>query len=909
MKRYYLKYFKTNPYLLISALIFLYFCCLPFQVYAGKSPEISFHEEGEISQNPLVSRIIPSKKNDLFVVLKNGMTVLIRESHSSKVVSCQVLVKTGSIYEGQKTGAGLSHYLEHVVSGGTTSKYTESEIKNRIQALGGATNAYTSYERTAYFINTTGEHFNEAINLLLSYVTDCQFNKTEYQREKPVILQEFQLGENNPGRQLWSLFMKTAYLKHPVRFPVIGERDVFLKMDRDDLINHYRQWYTPENLIVSIAGDIDRLKALKEIISLAGELKRSENLSYVLPEEPRQLSYRHVEKSLSIARLTRAEMGFRTIKLTDPDLYALDVLAIVMGDGRTSRLYQEIRDKKGLVLSISTGSWTPTFVKGQFFITMSLSHENLSDAIEAVWEELSDVKNNLISEESLQRAKNKVIADYIFSQESAQSQARQLATDWAATGDPYFGESYVSRIKEVNDEDIRKVARKYFKKDALTLAVIKPHQDESNAQETLTEPSAYRTKIQEVTLPNQMKLLIKKNNAAPIVSFNFIAKGGLRYEPSQKEGLSRFMASLLTKGTKNRSKLEIARALEDIGGSISSSSGHNTVSVSVSVLKEHFDTALNVLADVILNPTFPDPEIEKQRKDTILSIKRIDEEWTHEVTRIFKRHYYRNHPYKNDTIGTAESVQGITREDCSNFYKSIIIPNNSVLAIFGDIGPDNVAEKVKKAFNDFRPSTLQKPSIEQEIHNIHSDEQFEVINEKSSCAVFVGFNGMTITDEDVPVVNVLDAIISGIGYPSGWLHDGLRGGEESLVYYVHAYPAFGIDGGYFGVIAQTTIENYDKVLKTILEKIDLIKGKKVDTQTLDRAKNMCITMNELGLQTIASQGSNAALNEIIGLGSNYDSVYPSLIKKVTADDVLRVAKKLFSHHLITATKPSDQNKK
>ena len=909
MKRYYLKYFKTNPYLLISALIFLYFCCLPFQVYAGKNPEISFHEEGEISQNPLVSRIIPSKKNDLFVVLKNGMTVLIRESHSSKVVSCQVLVKTGSIYEGQKTGAGLSHYLEHVVSGGTTSKYTESEIKNRIQALGGATNAYTSYERTAYFINTTGEHFNEAINLLLSYVTDCQFNKTEYQREKPVILQEFQLGENNPGRQLWSLFMKTAYLKHPVRFPVIGERDVFLKMDRDDLINHYRQWYTPENLIVSIAGDIDRLKALKEIISLAGELKRSENLSYVLPEEPRQLSYRHVEKSLSIARLTRAEMGFRTIKLTDPDLYALDVLAIVMGDGRTSRLYQEIRDKKGLVLSISTGSWTPTFVKGQFFITMSLSNENLSDAIEAVWEELSDVKNNLISEESLQRAKNKVIADYIFSQESAQSQARQLATDWAATGDPYFGESYVSRIKEVNDEDIRKVARKYFKKDALTLAVIKPHQDESNAQETLTEPSAYRTKIQEVRLPNQMKLLIKKNNAAPIVSFNFIAKGGLRYEPSQKEGLSRFMASLLTKGTKNRSKLEIARALEDIGGSISSSSGHNTVSVSVAVLKEHFDTALNVLADVILNPTFPDPEIEKQRKDTILSIKRIDEEWTHEVTRIFKRHYYRNHPYKNDTIGTAESVQGITREDCSNFYKSIIIPNNSVLAIFGDIGPDNVAEKVKKAFNDFRPSTLQKPSIEQEIHNIHSDEQFEVINEKSSCAVFVGFNGMTITDEDVPVVNVLDAIISGIGYPSGWLHDGLRGGEESLVYYVHAYPAFGIDGGYFGVIAQTTIENYDKVLKTILEKIDLIKGKKVDTQTLDRAKNMCITMNELGLQTIASQGSNAALNEIIGLGSNYDSVYPSLIKKVTADDVLRIAKKLFSHHLITATKPSDQNKK
>ena len=905
IKRHFSKYFKTNQYSLVSALLCFYFCCLPFPTYAKKSPEAEFQEEDEISQNPLVDRIIPSKKNDLFVVLKNGMTVLVRESHSSKVVSCQVLVKTGSIYEGQKTGAGLSHYLEHVVSGGTTSTYTESEIKNRVQALGGATNAYTSYEHTAYFINTTGAHFNEAINLLLSYVTDCQFNQTEYQREKPVILQEFQLGENNPGRQLWYLFMKTAYLNHPVRFPVIGERDVFLKMDRNDLINHYRQWYTPENLIVSIAGDIDRIEALKKIISLAGELKRSENLSYVLPEEPRQLSYRHVEKNLPIARLTRAEMGFRTITLTDPDLYALDVLAIIMGDGRTSRLYRTIRDKKGLVISISAGSWTPTFVKGQFFINMSLSHENLSDAIEAVWEELSDVKNNLINKEALQRAKNKVIADYIFSQESVQNQARELATDWAATGDPYFGESYVSRIKKVNAEDIRKVAKKYFKKEALTLAVIKPRQTESNDKKTSLKPSTFQTRIKTITLPNQMKLLLKKNDAAPIVSFNFMVNGGLRYEHPQKEGLSHFMAALLTKGTKNRSKLEIARALEDIGGSIHSSSGHNTVSLSVSVLKEHFDIALNVLADVIVNPSFPDLEIEKQRKETILSIKRIDEEWTHEITRIFKRHYYRKHPYKNDILGTLESVQGFTRKDCSNFYQSIMIPNNSVLAIFGDIDPDNVVEKVKETFHDFMPSTVQKPSIEDEIHNIYRDEQIEVSNEKSSCAVFVGYNGMTITDEDVPVVDVIDAIISGIGYPSGWLHDGLRGGEKSLVYYVHAYSAFGVDGGYFGVIAQTTIENYDTVVKTILEKIDRIKSKKVDSQTLDRAKNICITMNELGIETIDAQCSNAALNEIIGLGSNYDSIYSSRIEKVTAEDVLRVAGKLFSHHLITATKPSD----
>ena len=182
-------------------------------------------------------------------------------------------------------------------------------------------------------------------------------------------------------------------------------------------------------------------------------------------------------------------------------------------------------------------------------------------------------------------------------------------------------------------------------------------------------------------------------------------------------------------------------------------------------------------------------------------------------------------------------------------------------------------------------------------------------NRKTSAAILVGYNGLTIRDKDSPVVDVLDAVISGIGYPSGWLHDALRGGDRSLVYYVHAYPAFGMDGGYFGVMVQTTSDNYDAVLEIILEKTALIRTKEVNEQTLRRAKDMCITMHELGLETIAAQASSVALNEILGLGTDYDSKYPALIEKVTPADVLRVARKLLSHHLIVATKPLDKNRR
>ncbi|HID31435.1 MAG TPA: insulinase family protein, partial [Desulfobacterales bacterium] len=464
---------RTTPLMHKPLLVFLLtvLCVLSLSdgYVCGKTDaNLSAQSQADVLHSREIDRIIPSKPHDLFVVLKNGLTVFIRDSHGSKVVSCQVLIKTGSIFEGQRMGGGLSHYLEHVVSGGTTSRLTEADIKVRVQAIGGVSNAYTSYNHTGYFINTTTEHHKEALSLLLAYVTDCQFDETEYEREKGVILQEFQMGENDPSRQLWYAFMKTAYRKHPARYPVIGEKGIFLKMDKEDLEAHYRRWYTPGNMVVSVAGDVDKEEVLKTVLDLAGARNGAANPGYVLPAEPRQVAARKVEKTVPMARIAQAQIGFRTVVLTDPDLYPLDVLAVVMGDGRTSRLYQEVRDKKGLVLSIGAGSWTPVFAEGQFLISMDLVYENLSKAIDAVWEELSDVQKNLLSEEALKRAKNKVVADHIFGQESVQSQASLLALDWTATGDPYFSEDYVAKIQEVTPEAVMQVAKKYFQKDRMT---------------------------------------------------------------------------------------------------------------------------------------------------------------------------------------------------------------------------------------------------------------------------------------------------------------------------------------------------------------------------------------------------------------------------------------------------------
>ncbi|UCD71263.1 MAG: insulinase family protein [Syntrophobacterales bacterium] len=882
------------------------FSTTSFSMAMGKTPSMG---KGlvvpHLSLSPkyadFVEDILPSQPGDLFVQLKNGLTVLIREIHTSRVVSCQVLVKAGSINEDKYFHGGLSHYLEHIVSGGTTSILTEEKINEILRSLGGASNAYTSYDRTVYFINTTAEHYKTALQLLISYVTDCQLAENEYRREKPVIQQEFKLGENSVSRQLWYLFMRTAYQQHPIRHPVIGYEDVFVGITREQLVEYYRKQYASQNMIVTLVGDLRPFEALEEVIELVKDFKRVSQKPSAIPEEPLQIGPRWVEREFPQAQLTRMHVGFPSVSLDDPDLYPLDVLAIILGRGRTSRLYTTVKDRKELVLSIDSSNWTPHYARGIFIISMSLRYENINETLETIMDEIGGIQSSLIPESELEKAKKQVIADHIFGKQAADDIASSLASSFVATGDPYFDDLYVEGIQAVTSEDVRRVAQAYLRRDRITTALLKPPQPKRAEREPIL--SGHSFQIEKQVLSNGMTLLLRENRALPVVTFQLFGRGGQRYEPPGQSGISLFTMGLLTKGTKTRSKYQIAKEMEEIGGGIDSSSGRNTYSVSVSVLKEDFEKGLEILSDVLMNPSFPEEEIEKQRGDTLLAVKRIDESWEREVTRLFRQHYFVQHPYRNDLVGTEESVRRFTRSDIVDFYNRLVMPNNMVLGIFGDIDIKRVIKSVEQQFDNLKREKLVEPNLNEETSNLVEDGKVEKRNDKSSAALLVGFNGMTLHDTDRPVLDVIDAILSGIGYPSGWLHESLRGGDKSLVYYVHAYPHYGIDGGYFGVITQTTMANYREVLDIILEMVRRIQGEPVTDEELELAKQMVVTMHDLGLETNASQAFSAAVSEALGLGYDWDQRYRDLIKGVTREDVQRVAKRVFKHRLIATTIP------
>ena len=196
-----------------------------------------------------------------------------------------------------------------------------------------------------------------------------------------------------------------------------------------------------------------------------------------------------------------------------------------------------------------------------------------------------------------------------------------------------------------------------------------------------------------------------------------------------------------------------------------------------------------------------------------------------------------------------------------------------------------------------------EPVISKTVAPLTRNESIKKQTDKVSAAIYLGTNGVTLEDPERPTVDVIDAVLSGIGYPSGWLHEALRGGNRSLVYVVHAFPSAGIDGGHFGIITQTTMANYEKVVEIILAKLQKIQQQPLTSEELATAKDMVVTMHEMGLETNSAQARSAAVNEALGLGYDWDARYPKLVEQVSAEDVLAVARRLFKYHLLVSAIP------
>lgn len=834
--------------------------------------------------------------------LANGLTVIIRENHAAPVASVRVFVHTGAMLEGKLLGSGVSHVLEHVVSGGTTRYRTEKQYQEVLDKLGGNSNASTSLEWTRYFIDTTAENVDEAIDVLSEWMSGASVTEAEYTREMGVINRELERSLDDPDYVIHQLAVQNLFKVHPSRNPVIGYRGVLNSLKRQDVVDYYAEHYVPNNMVVVVVGDFDA-KKVKAHVEKAFSKKDERPIPVTtLPAEPEQLAARTVLREMEGIKGTRLRVDFPTVGLTHPDLYPLDVLSFILSEGESSRLVRRLRDEKQLVQSITTWSVTPSFGAGYFSVFAQLEAKKLDAARAAVLEELYRLKTEPVTEEELKRAKVQKISEHAFGQETVGAQADESGFNCLETFDPDFGRHYTENIQKVTREQVTEVARRYFRPEKLCVTAVVPKGEA--VQTTETSPVVASTPFQRVKLENGIVLLLKQNGAAPIVTMEAYFGGGLRAETAKTNGLSSLTAEMLPRGTSSRTAEQIAKAFDGMGGTLSTGSGNNSFYVTASALKKDLPAALELFADVILHPSFPPDEFGKVKERQLFLIKRSDDEPMDEASRFFRQNFFLTSPYGMVPEGTVESVSGLTREDLVRFHRSCVQCENMKLAIVGDIVPADAERLVRQYFGGFKGQgqfVAPKPATEAPLAESRAAVK---VNRKQNAVIFVGLPGLKMTDvEDRAAMAVIDAVISGYGYPGGWLHTELRGKE--LVYEVHAFSVPGVEPGFFAIYARCQPAKAKQVTDIILKSIERMTWEGATPEELNLAKDMISTSELLQRQTNASQAGDAATGEMYGIGYDYETEFVARVKKVTLDDVKRTARKYFTKYVLTVTTPDE----
>lgn len=813
--------------------------------------------------------------------LDNGLMIIVREDHSAPVVSAQAWCMAGSIHEGRWLGAGLSHVLEHMLFKGTTTR-PGSRIDQEVQEAGGYMNAYTSFDRTVYHIDVPNTGARVAIDILCDIMQHASLPDEELDKEKQVIVREMDMNQDDPGRRTGRRLFEVAYTKSPYRYTVIGYPDIFHEVKPADIRAYYQEKYVPNNVFFVVAGDVKTDEVVGQIRAAYGKTKARALPLMVLPEEPRQTAPREIIEEAAI-ELGHLHFAWHIPELRHPDVPALDVLAVLLGSGRSSRLYREVREKLGLVNYADAWTYNPGSA-GLLGMSAVVDADKFEPARCALLAEVEKLKGDAIAGGELSKAVKQYTAATLATRKTMQGQAQDLGGSWLAASDLNFSERYLAAVKRVTPAELQRVARQYLTAENRTLYALLPNgaAPKSTAAAELSREHA----IRKVELPNGLRLLIKEDHRLPFVEFRAVFQGGVLKESATNNGATQLLAKLLLKGTATRTGENIATEIESVGGSIDSYGGNNSFGVNVEVLSSDFAPGLELLADVLLNPVFPEAALEREREIQLAGIRSQKDELLKSASKAMRRALFGETGYGLDPLGSEASVKRIQVADLMTFHRELTTPANCVLAIYGDVNPAEVKPAVERTFGNWKSASVTAdPLIKSQSVEFRTIQRVTETRDKKQAVLVIGFPGTTLCAADRHALDLLQEACSDLGSRLF-----LRVREKlGLAYYVGAQNFVGLVPGFFAFYAGTEPEKVALVESEMLKEAALLRSEGLTAEELQRAKAKLIGQKKIARQDLGSLAMTTALDELYGLGFGYTDAEDAKLEAVTLDEVKRVA--------------------
>ena len=789
--------------------------------------------------------------------LANGLVLLVQPDDAAPVVSVQVWVRTGSQHEGALLGAGLSHYLEHLLFKGTPTR-AGREISATVQAHGGSINAYTTYDRTVYHIDLPAPHLEIAVDLLADMTLRSTLPADEVARERDVILREIAMGDDDHDRRHWDALARTVFKQHPLREPVIGHRDVFSAVTREELLAYYQERYAPNNLVVVVAGDVSAETVRASVEKHFGAAPRRRLAPVFQPAESAQLAPR-VHRETGEVEQSRGALAWPTVGLTHPDAPLLDLLAVVIGYGDSSPLWRELREKRRLVHSIDAHHWSPGEA-GLFALFFSCDPDKRAAAERAARAELERLSaKGGFTREELARAVRQLVVGEIGGRKTVSRRAARLGSAEVVAGDLDFSRTWFERVAHATPGDLRRVLREWLvpaRENTVSLDPVPKTTAKKSAAAGAARKPAPGWKLK--TLPNGVRLLLRRDDRQPNLHLHLVCEGGPLHETPGKRGATALLATLLTKDTAARDAAAVAAAIEAVGGSFSPLSGNNTLGLALEVLPGDAALAVELLRDAVLTPAFVARTFAVERDAELAQLQQDEDDVVNAGHRLARARFFGAHPLALDAHGDRAGVAALKPADLRALWTKLRVGGNVVLAVAGDFDEKKLLPaltawlaKIPAGAAPARPARHAPARAAAHAH----------ARECQQALVFDAFPGPGALNPADTVAAVLHEILSGM---AARLFERVRE-EKGLAYFVSASRVVGVEDGMFYLYAGTQPGKETEVLAEFDAELARLAAGGIEPAELARAVTRLQASRRMRLQTNAAHAGEAAVRQLLGL--------------------------------------------
>lgn len=844
--------------------------------------------------------------------LKNGLNVILVQSHKAPVVSVQMWVRTGSADEGKKE-EGISHFIEHLVFKGT-EKFKVGEIASRVEGSGGELNAYTSFDQTVFYVTISKNFSDVALESISQMMGFPLFDPTEIDNEREVVIEEIKRGQDSLGRSASQLLFSKAYKGHPYSIPVIGYDKNVRSWSPKKLREYFHSRYAPRNMFLVVSGDFEKAQMKFEVQKYFGTFVDYKIKSVKRPKVPKlPLGKVFVQKAAFEQSI--GYMAWPVPDLKHKDMPALDVLSLILGQGDSSRLVQKARIENVLCNSIGSGVFSPN-QPGLFMISTNFLPAKLGQLLATTKDVLRDLLEKGVSAQEVQKAIINLESEKLYAAETVDGWARQVGSAEFSLRDPKAYEKYTRLISKVTPKDVLRVARKYLSASPLITAVTKEetavvskqfakfNKDYSKVMKNAAKAKVKPTPVKKLKITkarvkasdgivienwNGVRVLLAPMEQTEVVSARLVTLGGSRLGDREIPGATELLGRTLACQTNSRSEAELSAQVDGLASGISAVAGRNSVGISVEGIAGFQKSLAEIFFDVASDSKFTDDLIEREKSVMIEQIKAKADNPAQVCLRQFSKMIYGDHPYGQDMLGTPESLSKLTASGTQKLWQQHLKDKNTTLILAGALD----LKQWKEQFDKQLAGKISKGSRFAEklsVQKLDRSVSHKEVAKKEQAHLVCGFPGLTLNDPRRYALELIQSILAGQG---GRLFVELRD-KNSLAYSVSPIKAEGIEAGYFGAYIGCSPEKAEKALQMMRAEFNKLKETLVSPAELERAKRYIIGRHDIDLQRTSSISSAVIYNDIYGLDLNEPFKAAEKYGPITAEQIRQVAQDIFS---------------